>query len=116
MTDSGVVPALRDWRVTGESTGEATLAQGYAPPRVAWAKGKHWRRAELRPSRRRVGQLAAVAAGLAALAATAIALGAPNPLNDLFALGQAGGDTPPTAPRRQAKTRLHATPLVKKCA
>ena len=48
--------------------------------------------------------------------AAALALGAPNPLNDLFALGQAGGDSPPEAKPRQAKTTLHATPLVKKCA
>jgi hypothetical protein len=48
-----------------------------------------------------------------ALAAAAIALGAPNPLNDLFALGEGGGDSPTAAKTRFAKTTLHATPLVK---
>jgi hypothetical protein len=75
--------------------------------------GKRRKRAERRSSRQRVGRLLAVVSGVAALAGSALALGAPNPLNDLFALGEAGGDSPAEAPKRVAKTTLHATPPAK---
>ena len=49
-----------------------------------------------------------------ALAAAAVAIGAPNPLNDLFALGQAGGDSPARAPIQQPKEPpFKATPVAK---
>ncbi len=54
-----------------------------------------------------------IASAVPAVAAAAVAVGAPNPLNDLFALGQAGGDTPARAAMQHAKENLHATPLVK---
>jgi hypothetical protein len=63
---------------------------------------------------RRVSLLVILVSGAVAVLATAITLAAPNsPLNDLFAVGQGGGDSPSEAPRREAKTVLHATPLVK---
>ncbi|HKO28232.1 MAG TPA: hypothetical protein VJU80_12300 [Solirubrobacteraceae bacterium] len=45
--------------------------------------------------------------------AAALAIAAPNPTNDLFALGQAGGDTPARAPTQHAKENLRTTPLAK---
>ena len=61
----------------------------------------------------RLAQLLPLVVVLLGLGAAALALGAPNPLNDLFALGEGGGDSPAEAPIRKAKTTLHATPLVK---
>jgi hypothetical protein len=78
--------------------------------------GRHRKRIARPLLQRRVSLFVAVVAGAVALVAAALALGAPNqPLNDLFALGEGGGDTPAPAPRRQARTVLHATPLVKRC-
>ena len=48
-----------------------------------------------------------------AVAAATVAVGANNPLNDLFALGQAGGDTPAHVPAINGKENLRTTPVVK---
>ena len=70
----------------------------------------------IRLSIRRVALAAVAAATLAcAAAAPASALSPPpNPLNDLFALGQGSGDKPPTVPiQRHGEPPLKATPLVR---
>ena len=71
-----------------------------------------------RPSRTRSSQLRrlllSALSATPALAAAAVAIGAPNPLNDLFALGQAGGDSPARAPIQQPKEPpFKATPVAK---
>jgi hypothetical protein len=70
----------------------------------------------IRIATRRVVLAAVAAASLAcAAAAPASALSPPpNPLNDLFALGQGSGDKPATVPiQRHAEPPLKATPLVR---
>jgi hypothetical protein len=55
-----------------------------------------------------------VVSAVPAVAAAAVAIGAPNPLNDLFALGQAGGDSPAHATIVHRKEPpLSATPLAR---
>ena len=72
-----------------------------------------------RSSRRRGPRTARMLAMLAAAAAAAILVAGlaygqlPGPLNDLFALGQGGGDSPAAAPvATRAEPPLAATPLV----
>jgi hypothetical protein len=53
-----------------------------------------------------------VLAVVVAAAGTTVALGQGNPLNDLFALGQGGGETPPPAQvERRGSPSYAATPL-----
>jgi hypothetical protein len=54
-----------------------------------------------------------VLSAVPAVAAATVAVGASNPLNDLFALGQAGGDTPTKVAVQHAKESSAATPLGK---
>ncbi|MBV9212479.1 MAG: hypothetical protein JOZ25_02410 [Actinobacteria bacterium] len=62
---------------------------------------------------RRLRLVLSVVTAAPAVAAATVAIGAPNPLNDLFALGQAGGDTPAQVPWIQGKENLKTTPVVK---
>ena len=66
-----------------------------------------------RASRARLRLILGAFTAAPAVAAAAVAIGAPNPLNDLFALGQAGGDSPARAAVQHAKENLRAVPVVK---
>src|SRR3954465_1228277 len=56
-------------------------------------------------------------AGVLGLVAAAFAQGLPGPLNDLFAVGQGGGETPPGAPTVQRQEPAFvATPAATTCA